>query len=252
MTKISGMLKVKKTTKKHHHIFTYIFWEADIFYHYYRSDYWLITKRLGNLGNFFFLNVFNAKLIYNLIFSFCLGVNECLNPQVHKCAQLCTDTLTGYYCSCNPGYRLMPDGKACDDLNECISTPSVCSQICENTVGSFHCKCAPGYIREPDRRTCRQNSGIPSYILYANRYYIRYTYVDGTKSGIALQGLSNVIAVDYDDYDKWLYWLDVGAGKIERMRFDGTSRETLVDHNIGGAEGLVVDWVGRWVKRKQC
>lgn len=139
----------------------------------------------------------------------------------------------------------MPDGKACEDINECTTTPAVCSQICENSVGSFHCKCAPGYIREPDGRTCRQNSGVPSYLLYTNRYYIRYLYVDGTKSGIAQQGLSNVVAVDYDDYEKWLYWLDVGAGKIERMRFDGTGRETLVAHNIGGAEGLVVDWVGR-------
>lgn len=69
--------------------------------------------------------------------------------------------------------------------------------------------------------------------------------MDGTKSGIAQQGLSNVVAVDYDDYEKWMYWLDVGAGKIERMRFDGTGRETLVAHNMGGAEGLVVDWVGR-------
>ncbi|XP_054913786.1 low-density lipoprotein receptor-related protein 2 isoform X1 [Poeciliopsis prolifica] len=178
------------------------------------------------------------------------GVNECLNTQVHQCAQLCTDTPTSYYCSCNPGYRLMPDGKACEDVNECTTTPAVCSQICENSVGSFHCKCAPGYLREPDGRTCRQNSGIPSYLLYANRYYVRYLYVDGTKSGIAQQGLSNVVGVDYDDYEKWIYWLDVGAGKIERMRFDGTGRETLVAHNIGGAEGLVVDWVGRklyWV-----
>ncbi|MEQ2208192.1 hypothetical protein XENOCAPTIV_018968, partial [Xenoophorus captivus] len=148
------------------------------------------------------------------------------------------------------GYRLMPDGKACEDLNECTSTPAVCSQICENSVGSFHCKCAPGYIREPDGRTCRQNSGIPSYLLYTNRYYIRYLYVDGSESGIAQQGLSNVVAVDYDDYEKWIYWLDVGAGKIERKRFDGSNRQTLVDHNIRGVEGLVVDWVGRklyWV-----
>ncbi|MEQ2184541.1 hypothetical protein GOODEAATRI_009041, partial [Goodea atripinnis] len=190
--------------------------------------------------------------------SLCVTPQPTCSPQQYMCnsgecidlQKLCTDTLTGYYCSCSPGYRLMPDGKACEDLNECTSTPAVCSQICENSVGSFHCKCAPGYIREPDGRTCRQNSGIPSYLLYTNRYYIRYLYVDGSKSGIAQQGLSNVVAVDYDDYEKWIYWLDVGAGKIERKRFDGSNRQTLVDHNIGGAEGLVVDWVGRklyWV-----
>lgn len=63
-----------------------------------------------------------------------------------------------------------------------------------------------------------------------------------------MQGLYNVVALDFDHYEKRLYWLDAGASKIERMRFDGTERETLVDYDIGGAEGLALDWVGRCVK----
>lgn len=57
-----------------------------------------------------------------------------------------------------------------------------------------------------------------------------------------------MVALDFDDTEKRLYWLDAGAGKIERMRLDGTERETLADENIGGAEGLALDWVGRCVK----
>uniref|UniRef100_A0A671UNK4 Low density lipoprotein receptor-related protein 2b n=1 Tax=Sparus aurata TaxID=8175 RepID=A0A671UNK4_SPAAU len=173
------------------------------------------------------------------------GINECNNPSIHMCAQICTDTLTGYYCSCDPGYQLMPDGKACEDINECVSTPAVCSQICENDVGSYHCKCAPGYIREADGRTCRQNSGIDPYVLYTNRYYIRKVSTDGSQLSIVLQGLSNVVALDFDDAEKRLYWLDTGTGKIERMRLDGTDRETLADDDLLGAEGLTLDWVGR-------
>ncbi|XP_028331825.1 low-density lipoprotein receptor-related protein 2 [Gouania willdenowi] len=172
------------------------------------------------------------------------GVNECRSPSVHKCAQICTDTLTGYYCSCNPGYSLMPDGKACEDLNECLSTPAVCSQICENTFGSYHCKCAPGYLREPDGRTCRQNSGIAPLLLYSNRYYIRSMTTDGSQLSIVLQGLSNVVALDFDHNEKRLYWLDAGSRKIERMLFEGNERETLMEENLG-AEGLALDWVGR-------
>lgn len=193
-------------------------------------------------------SVFAQLLTFSL---FSLGINECLNPAVHKCAQICTDTLTGYYCSCNPGYQLMPDGKACEDLDECVSTPAVCSQICENSFGSYHCKCAPGYIREPDGRTCRQNSGINPYLLYTNRYYIRNLTTDGLQLSIVLQGLTNVVALEFDHYEKRLYWLDVGAGKIERMRFDGSDRETLVSNDIGGAEGLALDWVGRFVKHEK-
>lgn len=141
----------------------------------------------------------------------------------------------------------MPDGKACEDLNECLSTPAVCSQICENAFGSYHCKCAPGYIREADGRTCRQNSGIAPYLLYSNRYYIRNLTTDGSHLSIVLQGLSNVVALDFDHSEKRLYWLDAGTRKIERMRFEGTDRETLAE-DVVGAEGLALDWVGRYVE----
>ncbi|XP_057682782.1 low-density lipoprotein receptor-related protein 2 [Corythoichthys intestinalis] len=172
------------------------------------------------------------------------GINECLNPALHQCAQQCTDTLTGYFCSCNPGFQLMPDGKACEDVDECLSTPSVCSQICDNTVGSYHCKCAPGYLREPDGRGCRQNSGVEPYLLYTNRYYIRNLTTDGSRLSIVLQGLSNAVALDYDYSEKWLYWFDAGVGKMERMRFNGYGREVLMD-GVFGVEGLALDWVGR-------
>lgn len=142
----------------------------------------------------------------------------------------------------------MPDGKACEDINECLSTPSVCSQICENAVGSYYCKCAPGYIREPDGRTCRHNSGVNPYLLYSNRYYIRNLTTDGSQLSVVLQGLSNVVALDFDHSEKRLYWLDDGVGKIERMRLDGSGRETLANNDIAGAEGIAVDWVGRCVK----
>ncbi|XP_030630936.1 low-density lipoprotein receptor-related protein 2 [Chanos chanos] len=173
------------------------------------------------------------------------GINECLDPAVNQCAQNCTDTLTGYYCSCRDGYRLMPDGKACEDVDECREMPFVCSQICENAVGSFYCKCAPGYIREPDGRTCRQNSGIAPYLLYTNRYYIRKLNTDGSSMSVVIQGLSNVVALDFDSYEQHIYWLDSHAGRIERMSLDGTGREVIVDQDLVGAEGLAIDWVGR-------
>lgn len=205
-------------------------------------------KNVLNFNKITFYAVCAIKMFYLHFSFFSVGINECRNPSVHKCAQICTDTLTSYFCSCNPGYRLMPDGKACEDINECISTPAVCSQICDNTVGSYICKCAPGYIREADGRTCRQNSGIAPYLLYSNRYYIRNLTTDGSVLSIVLQGLSNVVGLDFDSYDKRLYWLDAGAGKIERMRFEGTERETVADEKLLGAEGLALDWVGRCVK----
>ncbi|TRY92935.1 hypothetical protein DNTS_033821 [Danionella cerebrum] len=173
------------------------------------------------------------------------GVNECSDPAIHQCAHTCTDTLTSYYCSCREGYRLMPDGKACEDIDECRDMPELCSQVCENAVGSYYCKCAPGYVREPDGRTCRQNSGIAPYILYSNRYYIRNLSTDGSSSSVVLQGLSNVVSLDFDYTEKCLYWMDVGTQRLQRMYLDGKGTEVLLQHDLGGAQGLAVDWVGR-------
>uniref|UniRef100_A0A3Q2Q3X8 Low-density lipoprotein receptor-related protein 2 n=1 Tax=Fundulus heteroclitus TaxID=8078 RepID=A0A3Q2Q3X8_FUNHE len=177
------------------------------------------------------------------------GINECTDPSIHHCDHNCTDTPTSFICTCRPGYRLMSDGKTCDDVDECAETPSVCSQICENTLGSYLCKCAPGFLREPDGRRCRQNSNIAPYLIFSNRYYLRNLSTDGQAYSLMLQGLTSVVALDFDRVDKRLYWIDVSRRVIERMSFNGSNREVVVNGVLHG-EGLAVDWIGRklyWV-----
>uniref|UniRef100_A0A8C4T9C2 Low-density lipoprotein receptor-related protein 2 n=1 Tax=Erpetoichthys calabaricus TaxID=27687 RepID=A0A8C4T9C2_ERPCA len=177
------------------------------------------------------------------------GINECTDPSMHHCDHNCTDTPTSFRCTCRPGYRLMSDNRTCDDVDECNDSSSMCSQLCENTVGSYICKCAPGYIREPDGRRCRQNSNIAPYLIFSNRYYLRNLSTDGTSYSLILQGLTSVVAMDFDRVDKRLYWVDVTRGVIERMFLNGTNKETIIS-GIRHGEGLAVDWVGRklyWV-----
>lgn len=188
---------------------------------------------------------------FNVVDIMCLseGVNECTDPSVHHCDHNCTDTPTSFICTCRPGYRLMSDGKTCDDVNECGETPSVCSQVCENTVGSYVCKCAPGFLREPDARSCRQNSNISPYLIFSNRYYLRNLSTDGEAYSLILQGLTSVVAMDFDRVDKRLYWIDVSRRVIERMSYNGSNREVVVSGVLHG-EGLAVDWIARklyWV-----
>lgn len=35
------------------------------------------------------------------------NVDECSKVEVHQCGHKCVDTLTGYYCECNTGYKLV-------------------------------------------------------------------------------------------------------------------------------------------------
>lgn len=96
--------------------------------------------------------------------------------------------------------------------------------------------------------------------MFTNRYYIRKLSTDGKQYSLiyqvamtqvlltpvcTLQGLLNVVSLDFDLIEDRLYFADVQARKIQRIFFNGTGLETLVWHNLPGVEGLTVDWVGR-------
>ncbi|XP_060932348.1 fibulin-1 [Limanda limanda] len=75
--------------------------------------------------------------------------NSVLTDQCEgKCAHVCVGNNT---CACLKGYKLKPDGKSCDDINECLLGASNCraGQRCINKEGSFRCQrevsCGTGY-----------------------------------------------------------------------------------------------------------
>uniref|UniRef100_A0A3Q3ND41 Fibulin-1 n=1 Tax=Mastacembelus armatus TaxID=205130 RepID=A0A3Q3ND41_9TELE len=65
-----------------------------------------------------------------------------------KCVHRCTGNNT---CLCSKGYKLKPDRKSCEDINECLLGISNCrvGERCINTEGSFRCQreisCGTGY-----------------------------------------------------------------------------------------------------------
>ncbi|XP_010882261.1 fibulin-1 isoform X3 [Esox lucius] len=73
--------------------------------------------------------------------------NLCSNG-LAKCGQECVGNGT---CACFQGYKLKPDGKNCDDINECLLGASNCrvGERCINTLGSYRCQrevsCGTGY-----------------------------------------------------------------------------------------------------------
>ena len=124
------------------------------------------------------MNFVLLKLLKNI--SLPTDVNEC-NSNNGNCAQVCTNTVGSYSCSCNTGYRLASDSRTCSgkqhifcfynyfhvikfdldsifvllsDINECSANTDNCAQTCTNTIGSYTCGCNSGYRLDSNGRTC--------------------------------------------------------------------------------------------------
>ncbi|XP_040894238.1 fibulin-1 isoform X2 [Toxotes jaculatrix] len=86
------------------------------------------------------------------------GENSILTDQCEgKCAHQCVGNHT---CTCFKGYKLKPDGKSCEDINECLLGASNCrgGERCINTEGSYRCQrevsCGTGY-ELTDNNNCK-------------------------------------------------------------------------------------------------
>ncbi|XP_076879343.1 uncharacterized protein LOC143527873 [Brachyhypopomus gauderio] len=76
----------------------------------------------------------------------CRDLDECVEG-LHRCQQVCENTLGSYRCSCSHGFQLSADRMSCYDVDECAVAEdrTGCAFGCVNTPGSFHCRCPPGH-----------------------------------------------------------------------------------------------------------
>eukprot|EP00063_Salmo_salar_P032241 XP_014007076.1 PREDICTED: low-density lipoprotein receptor-related protein 1B-like [Salmo salar] len=175
-------------------------------------------------------------------------VNECLNRRVSGCTQDCENLPVGYKCKCWPGFRLKNDGQTCVDIDEC-SSDLPCSQLCVNTYGSYKCLCADGYeAPAKNSHSCRSLSAEEPFLILADHHDIRKISTDGSNYTPLKQGLSNIIAVDFDYRKEMIYWIDSSSPaltqrRINRMRLNGSDLKVI--HRTSTPSALAVDWIGK-------
>ncbi|KAM6930619.1 hemicentin-1 [Xenentodon cancila] len=105
----------------------------------------------------------------------CVDVDECLLRK--PCQHECRNTIGSFQCLCPPGYQLLPNGKSCKDIDECVEQGIQCghNQMCFNTRGGYQCldtPCpasyqsggSPGTCYRPCLRDCA--SGSPLLLQY--------------------------------------------------------------------------------------
>ncbi|XP_032876421.1 fibulin-7 [Amblyraja radiata] len=77
--------------------------------------------------------------------SLCQDVDECevfqLEGVTRLCMHTCINVPGSYRCTCPPTYRLLNDGRSCDDVDECATSQHNCptEATCINTGGGFEC-----------------------------------------------------------------------------------------------------------------
>eukprot|EP01084_Bolivina_argentea_P154709 269658_1 len=89
------------------------------------------------------------------------NINECANSSLNNCHQnaTCTDTITGYKCSCNNGF--VGDGVDCSDINELISECT--TEIYDDTSKS---------IRWIKVISCTEGTGDSIFTYHEERNFI--------------------------------------------------------------------------------
>ena len=76
------------------------------------------------------LNLLLRNIIYIFIFS---DTNECANKSLHRCNQICENTLGSYKCSCEKGFEISRDGYTCEGMKaECYFNVAFLTLIYSN------------------------------------------------------------------------------------------------------------------------
>ncbi|XP_068809626.1 hemicentin-1 isoform X3 [Struthio camelus] len=131
----------------------------------------------------------------------CVDIDECENRDT--CQHECRNTLGSYQCTCPPGYRLMPNGKTCQDIDECLEQNIHCgsNQMCFNMRGSYQCidtPCPPNYQRDPLSGFCLKNCPANDLECALSTYALEYKLVSLPFGIAASQDLIRLVAYTHD------------------------------------------------------
>ncbi|XP_033885551.3 hemicentin-1-like isoform X1 [Acipenser ruthenus] len=131
----------------------------------------------------------------------CIDINECVNKDA--CQHECMNIQGSYKCLCPAGYRLMANGKTCQDIDECLEQNIQCgaNRMCFNMRGSYQCidtPCPPNYQRDPATGFCLKNCPPNDLECALSPYALEYKLVSLPFGIAANQDLIRLVAYTQD------------------------------------------------------
>ncbi|XP_034438633.1 hemicentin-1 isoform X1 [Hippoglossus hippoglossus] len=131
----------------------------------------------------------------------CLDINEC--EVRDACQHECVNTPGSHRCLCPTGYRLMTNGKTCQDIDECLEQNIQCgaNQMCFNMRGSYQCidtPCPPNYQRDQATGFCLKNCPPNDLECTLSPYALEYKLLSLPFGIAANQDLIRLVAYTQD------------------------------------------------------
>ncbi|XP_028259472.1 hemicentin-1 [Parambassis ranga] len=131
----------------------------------------------------------------------CLDINEC--EVRDTCQHECMNTPGSHRCLCPAGYRLMANGKTCQDIDECVEQNIQCgaNRMCFNMRGSYQCidtPCPPNYQRDPATGFCLKDCPPNDLECALSPYALEYKLLSLPFGIAANQDLIRLVAYTQD------------------------------------------------------
>uniref|UniRef100_A0A8C7MZR3 Hemicentin-1 n=1 Tax=Oncorhynchus kisutch TaxID=8019 RepID=A0A8C7MZR3_ONCKI len=131
----------------------------------------------------------------------CLDINEC--EVRDTCQHECMNTPGSHRCQCPAGYRLMTNGKTCQDIDECLEQNVQCgtNRMCFNMRGSYQCidtPCPPNYQRDPATGFCLKKCPPNDLECALSPYALEYKLLSLPFGIAANQDLIRLVAYTQD------------------------------------------------------
>nr|XP_054608122.1 hemicentin-1 isoform X2 [Nothobranchius furzeri] len=131
----------------------------------------------------------------------CVDIDEC--EVRDACQHECMNTPGSHRCLCPAGYRLMTNGKMCQDIDECVEQNIQCgaNRMCFNTRGSYQCidtPCPPNYQRDPATGFCLKSCPPNDLECALSPYALEYKLLSLPYGIAANQDLIRLVAYMQD------------------------------------------------------